>query len=298
MKNKKKAFFLAATAVLFWSTIGSVFKLSLKHTDPFELELLSIPVAVVVLSIALTLQGDWGLVLRSTKKELLHSLLLGILNPFLYYIVILYSYDLLRTQVATTLNFTWPIILVLLSALILKQRLTLASFIALAIGFLGACIIATGGSLKNLEFNSTLGLILVMGSTVIWAAFWVFNIRDKREPAVKLFLSFSFATPFSLLAWIIFHHPHSVPNVETLLGSLYIGVFEMGLTFLIWLKALSYAEESAEVANLIYLAPFIALFWIRILVKETIQPSTIIGLVFIVVGIVLQKKAQQKVEVK
>ncbi len=62
----------------------------------------------------------------------------------------------------------------------------------------------------------------------------------------------------------------------------------MGLTFVFWLKALKMSRSTAQVSNLIYLSPFISLVLIHYVVGETILPSTIIGLLFIVSGILIQ----------
>ena len=80
-----------------------------------------------------------------------------------------------------------------------------------------------------------------------------------------------------------------LPQPEAILGAVYIGIFEMSITFVIWLKALQYSSNTAKVSNLIYLSPFIALFFIRYTVGEKIHIATIIGLVFIIAGIVLQQ---------
>jgi drug/metabolite transporter (DMT)-like permease len=80
-----------------------------------------------------------------------------------------------------------------------------------------------------------------------------------------------------------------VPNTLGLLGAVYIGFFEMGITFVVWLKALRLSETTAQVSNLIYLVPFLSLIVIYFTIGETILPSTIIGLVFIVSGVLLQR---------
>ncbi|MHC4567442.1 MAG: EamA family transporter, partial [Planctomycetota bacterium] len=66
-------------------------------------------------------------------------------------------------------------------------------------------------------------------------------------------------------------------------------LFEMGITFLIWLKALKLAKSTASVSSLIYLVPFLAFIVIYFVLDERILPSTVIGAVFIVGGIVFQK---------
>jgi drug/metabolite transporter (DMT)-like permease len=80
-----------------------------------------------------------------------------------------------------------------------------------------------------------------------------------------------------------------IPGLKGILGAVYIGLFEMGVTFLLWLKALKLSKTTAHVANLIYLTPFLSLLVISIAVGEKILLSTVIGLVFIVGGIILQK---------
>jgi drug/metabolite transporter (DMT)-like permease len=74
-----------------------------------------------------------------------------------------------------------------------------------------------------------------------------------------------------------------------LIGAIYIGLFEMGITFVLWLKALQLSKTTAQVSNFIYLVPFISLIVIHFTVGENIYPSTIIGLMFIIAGILLQQ---------
>ena len=78
------------------------------------------------------------------------------------------------------------------------------------------------------------------------------------------------------------------------MGNIYIGMFEMSITFVIWLKALNYSSDTAKVSNLIYLSPFLALFIINLTVGEKIHTSTILGLVFIIAGIILQQMIGRK----
>jgi drug/metabolite transporter (DMT)-like permease len=81
----------------------------------------------------------------------------------------------------------------------------------------------------------------------------------------------------------------AVPSLPGFFGAVYVGVFEMGITFVLWLKALRLSRTTAQVSNLIYLTPFFALVFINLFVGERILASTVIGLAFIVSGILLQK---------
>jgi drug/metabolite transporter (DMT)-like permease len=69
----------------------------------------------------------------------------------------------------------------------------------------------------------------------------------------------------------------------------------MSITFVIWLMALTNSSNTAKVSNLIYLSPFIALFFIRYTVGEKIHISTFIGLIFIVGGILIQQFLKNRI---
>ena len=74
-----------------------------------------------------------------------------------------------------------------------------------------------------------------------------------------------------------------------ILGAIYVGAFEMGITFVLWLKALSLAESKAKLGNIIYLVPFVSLVFIRFFVRENIYWTTILGLLIITGSILFQQ---------
>jgi len=213
------------------------------------------------------------------------------LNPFLFYVVVIKAYDLLLAQEAVVLNYVWPISLVLLSIPILKQRIGLKSIIAIFISFAGVVIIALQGDLTQVLFTNVTGVLLALGSTVIWALFWIFNVKDQREVVPKMFLNFVFGFVY-ILVFILLFGKFDFSNTNGILGSVYIGIFEMGITYVIWLKALKLSTTTAKVSNLIFLSPFISLIIVSVAVGEQIMAYTIIGLVFIIGGIVFQRFAK------
>ncbi len=178
--------------------------------------------------------------------------------------------------------------LALLSIPILKQKIGFRSILAIFISFLGAFIIATKGNIISFKFTNILGVLLALGSTVIWSLFWIYNIKDKRDYVAKLFLNFVFGFIFILIAAPLFSKT-SIPDMRGLFGAGYVGLFEMGITFVFWLKALQLSRTTAKVANLIYLSPFISLIIINRIVGENILVSTVIGLILIVTGIIVQQ---------
>lgn len=290
MKDQSRAYIFALVAVMFWSTMSSAFKITLRYTDHLNLLLFASGFSFIILFVVLVFQGKMRLLMQIKAKDLLRSAMLGLLNPFLYYVVLFKAYTLLQAQEAGTLNYIWPVVLVLLSIPLLKQRVGFWSLFAILLSFFGLIVISTHGKVLSMQFSNPLGVGLAVGSAVFWALFFIFNVKDKREEVSKMFLNIVFGFIYILLVMIFFSEIR-IPPAEGLVGALYIGAFEMGITFVLWLKALKFSTSTAKVSNLIYLSPFMALVIIRFAVGEAILPSTIIGLVFIVGGIVLQRYA-------
>ncbi len=293
MDQQRKAYLYAAATVLLWSTVASAFKLSLRHLTPLQLLFYANIVSILVLGLVLIVQKKLPLLRQYSGRELARCAVLGVLNPFLYYVVLFKAYDLLPAQEAQPLNYTWAITLAILSIPLLKQRLGLKELAAIFVSYFGVVVISTHGDVLSLRFSNTLGVALALGSTVIWALYWIYNTKDKNDPVASLFLNFVFGFPLVALA-TGFYSSLAVDSVAGLLGAAYVGVFEMGITFVLWLKALRLSSSTAKVGTLIFFSPFLSLVFIHFLVGERILVSTILGLAFIVAGNVLQHLARPR----
>ncbi|RPH32504.1 MAG: DMT family transporter [Bacteroidales bacterium] len=289
MKNQKLAYTLAGFVILFWGTSATAFKIALQHLNFIQLLFWSSLFSSIILLLVLIVQGKLQQVIQTNRTQLKWSIILGFLNPFLYYFILFKAYDLLPAQVAQPLNFVWPIILVLLSIPILGQKLKVRNIIALIVSFIGVIFISSQGQIAIFAKSNPLGVFLALISSTIWALFWLYNVRDnERDEVVKLFLNFCFATIFTLSVGL-FTKDFWVVSFNGVLASAYIGTFEMGITFVLWLKALNYADNTARLSNVIYLVPFVALIFINLVLGETVFWTTLAGLILIICGIVYQQ---------
>ena len=288
MTKQNSAYLYALIVILFWSTMSSAFKITLRYIDFRLMLLFACASSVLILFLILFFQRKLNQLQNLTIKQIGSSAIMGFLNPFAYYLILFKAYDLLAAQIAGTLNYCWPVVLVILSIPLLKQKISYKSILALLVSFFGIIIISTEGHILSLEIKNLYGVMLAVGSAIFWALYWIFNMKDKRDEVAKLFLNFCFGLAYILIMIFIGDDFH-IPKFEGIIGSVYIGFFEMGITYVLWLKALSLSINTAKVSNLVYLSPFIALLIIHLTVGEDILISTFIGLFFIVSGIVIQK---------
>jgi len=287
MSFSKKAYAFAFIAVLFWSTAGSAFKLTLIYFHPYQLLLLASFISFVALLCLFSVRNKFNFKELIIPANLRRSALLGLLNPFGYYVILFWAYSILPAQEAMALNYLWPVTLVLLSIPLLKQRIGWISLLAIFISFFGTLIIGIRGDFSSFRLSYPLGVSLAVGSSIVWAFYWILNMKDSREALGKLVLNFAFGTLYILLLTLV-----SSPTLslawQGFTGAAYVGLFEMGFTFFFWLLALKYTDTTARVSNLIFLSPFLSLIFIRITVGETIMFSTFSGLILIIAGVIIQ----------
>jgi drug/metabolite transporter (DMT)-like permease len=290
--NNRKSYIYAFIAILFWSTVPTAFKISLEQLEIIQMLTIASVTSAIVLGIVVVSEKKLQIVLQSTKKDIFNSALLGLINPFVYYLILLKAYSLLPAQVAQPLNMIWPIILVFLSVPLLKQSIPGKSYIALLISFVGVYIISSQGKLFNLEGTSLTGVMLATGSSVFWAFYFIMNMRDKRDEGVKLFLNFLFGSIYLVVLVSVTGKWQLPVSLKGAAASVYIGLFEMGITFLFWLKALQLARSTDKVSNLVYLAPFISLVFVHFILREPVFYTTPAGLLLIISGILIQNYKQ------
>ncbi len=287
MKQSNKAYIYVSLAILFWGTSASAFKIGLLHSDYFQLLLYSSITALVILFLIIVIQKKVKFIFTIKVYDIKKSIILGFLSPFLYYTILFKAYSLLQAQIAQTLNYIWPITLVLLSIPILKQKLAFKSIIALIISFIGVIFISSKGKLFDYSITEPLGIFLALGSSILWALYWLYNMKDNINQIIRLFYNFLFAVIFIFVTTVIYSSLSI--SIYGLISAVYIGMFEMAFTYVLWLKALQLSRTTTKIINLIFLTPFVSLIFIHFILHENIYYTTIVGLVLIIVGIIIEQ---------
>ena len=287
----RRAVKLGLGAVMLWSTVATAFSLSLQYLTPLQLVTLATVISWCFFAIRLRTPERRSALRVTSSKARATGLLVGWLNPGLYYLVLFAAYDRLPAQEAMAINYSWGITLALLAAPLLRQRLSAGALLAACISYGGILVIATRGAPLSLDFAQPLGVGLALLSTVLWSLYWVINTRLSLDPEVNLFLNFSGALPL-LLALLWWSNTPFPTLWQGWAGGLYVGLFEMGLAFVLWMGAMKATTSTLRISSLIFLSPPLSLVLIWVITGEPVKAYTLVGLVLILFGLYLQRRAE------
>ena len=288
LKSNKKfiSYLNLSLCILLWASIPVATKKILVELDNLQMLFYSTILSTIILGILILFQKKTSYLKAYNKREYGAMFLLGFLGNYLYYIFLYGALARTTASEGFILAYTWPMLVLVLSFIILKEKVTVKKLVGITISFLGIIIITTKGNLLDLNFTSTSGNILAIIGAFVFALFSVLGKKYNFDQTIGVFIYFFsaliFITPtlfiFSQFVW---------PSSEVLPWIIYNGIFVNGISYIFWFKALENGETHI-ISNLLYLTPFISLIYIAIFLKEKILISSIVGLIVIVSGVLLQ----------
>ena len=297
--SERRATLLALLAVALWSTVATGFKLGLQALQPLQLLLAGGLVSTAFFWMLAWRLGRW----RLPGKRMRLAALLGLMNPCAYYVVLFAAYDRLPAQTAQPLNYTWAMAMALLAWPILGQRPSWHTLAGVGLGYLGVLVLLHPGVLSGpsigLTANQTgatpampldaFGVALALGSTLIWATYWLVQARFKADGLGLMAWSFLFGT--AATAVLCAFGPGWPPwTGATLAFGTWVGLVEMGVAFLLWRQALALTKNAARIGQLIYLSPLLSFLLIATVLGERIHPASVLGLLVIIGGLLLTNR--------
>ena len=282
----KKNYLYALLTVFIWSTLAATAKMLLADIPNLEtLAVSSIFSFVFMLGINIITGG-----VRELKKYSLKDYAimagLGFLGLFMYSALYYYGLAQLTSQEACILNYLWPIMLVIFSSIILKEKMTVAKCLAMLCSFLGIAILSAGGG-SAATGNAIAGMIACIVAAACYGLFSVLNKKADYNQNIAMMVIWFVVTICSVILGLMTEEWKPIEGTQWL-GMIWLGVVIDAVAYLLWALALKGDENTARIANLAYLTPFLSLVVSAIVLKEQITVRAIIALIFIVGGILLQ----------
>ena len=282
----KKNFIYALSAVLIWSTTASLVKLLLSGIPNMEAMAISCGLSTIFLLIVNLITGKLKLMKLYSFKDYAIMVGLGFLGLFVYTVLYYFGIDNLTAQEACVLNYLWPIMLVAFSCIILKEKLTVMKVVAMICSFLGIVILSLGdGALPT--GNAALGIVACISCAACYGLFCVLNKKYDYDQSIAMMIMWGITGVCSAILGPLTETWVSVSIVE-FAGLAWLGIAINAIGYLIWALALVGTENTAKIANLAYLTPFLSIIVSAVFLKESFKMNALIALVFIIGGILLQ----------
>lgn len=282
----KKNYIYAFLTVFMWSTMAANVKMLL--SDIPNLETLAISSAFAFLFLLLI-----NIKSGTIREAANHSIAdygkmagLGFLGLFVYSALYYYGIMCLSSQEACIVNYLWPIMLVIFSCIILKEKLTVMKCVAMLCSFLGIVILSTGGIHTDSK-NATAGIVSCIVAAACYGLFSVLNKKTDYNQNFSMMIFWFVVTICSALVGVFTEEWVPITGVAWI-GMVWLGVVVDAVAYLLWAIALKGTENTAKIANIAYLTPFLSLIVSAVLLKEKIEPRALIALIFIIGGILLQ----------
>ncbi len=282
----RKSYIYASVTVLIWATLATVVKIVLNDIPNFEALAISSFFAFVFLLIMNIVNGSIKELRSYRLKEYLMMSGLGFLGLFMYSALYYYGIATLSSQEACILNYLWPLMIVIFACVLLKEKLTARKIIAMVMSFAGivALSVGSGGASSG---NKLLGIIACVIAAVCYGLFSVLNKKHSLNQNVTMMWIWLTVAICSLIAGLIFEKWQMIVGAQWA-GLLWLGIVVNAIAYLLWAIALKNAADSAKIANLAYLVPFLSIVLSAIVLKEKITVNAVIAVVLIVGGILLQ----------
>ncbi len=284
--NMKKNLIYAVLTVLIWSTMASVVKAILSDIPNMQTLSVSSVFSFLFLLIVNLKSGKIKTLKAYTAKDISVMCSLGFLGLFLYSALYYYGLSVLTAQEACILNYLWPIMLVVFSCILLKEKLTVMKAVAMLCSFFGIVILSLGGG-STPSIGAALGMISCILAAVCYGLFSVLNKKANYDQNVSMMFIWLTTAICAAVFGLCTENWAPIHGAQWL-GILWLGVIVDGLAYLLWALALNSSKNTAVIANLAYLTPFLSLIVSAVFLKETLQPKALLALIFIIGGVLLQ----------
>ena len=285
-KRKIESYFNLSLCILLWASIPVASKKILAEISNIQMLFYSTILSFFVLGLVVLFERKVKVMKNYSVNDYLVMSFLGFLGTYLFYILLYRAFALIPASEAYTLNFTWPILVLILAFVLLKEEITVRKIAAILISFFGIVVIVTKGQIFSLSLSNIKGDSLALSGSFVFAFFSVLGKKYNFDKTVSAFIYFASGLIFVTLTMLFFSSVKP-PPVNIWLWLLYNGIFVNGISYIFWFKALEHGDTHI-VSNALYLTPFLSLIYISIFLNEKILLSSIIGLVIIVLGIVVQ----------
>lgn len=288
----KKAYIYAFATILMWGTIATMSKVLQGNMGTMSVLAYTFILATLMLAVYNGIKGKLKELFRLPGRVVLKMAAIGSLGVFFCNYTFFRGTVLLPAQQAMVVNYLWPALVVVFSCFILKEKMTFSKGLAIVLSMIGIVIVVTNGNLSGLKLGSAAGIAFCVADAVFYAFYVVLNKREDYDKGLAIMVAYAAASVMAV-AWALIAGGLEVPSGRQFLGLAYNGMVCNGLAYLLWSLAIDMGN-TAVIANLAYLSPFVSLLVTHFALGERITLWSVVGLLLIVSGILVQNMGKSK----
>lgn len=256
-------------------------------------------IALIRAVLAFLLVGGYLLIKRqkisfeNSKKEFVLLLLSGAAMGF-NWIFLFEAYKYTTVSVATLSYYFAPVIVMVLSPFLFKEKLTAKKIICFIFSTLGLVMITGIGNLGG-QNSHIKGILFGLSAAILYATVMILNKLIKGLSGIeRTFLQFASAIAV-LLPYVILTDGIKVLALEAsgIINLLIVGLIHTGLAYILYFSSLK-DMEGQQVAIISYIDPLVAVMISVFILKEEITLVQIIGGAFILCFTLLNEIKSKK----
>ena len=282
MKNKMKGTIYVLLCVSLWALIPVVAKLGQSTLNNHQFLFWSSLVSFIVLAVSVIFSGKIKYISLYTKKEWGWFSFLGLLGTYIYYLFLYLGYSKATGMEVLVIQYTWPILIVIFSIILLNERLNHKKSMAVILGFTGVVLVLTKGDLEHVNINNPTVIALVAAGAACFALFSVLSKKVRNEPLGVVTVYFLVASIASLISMLAFSE-FALPSLNEIPAVLLNGVLVNGFSYVFWILALKSAEAS-YLAPFTFITPVLSAIYLIVLFDEPFVAVYGVGLALVVIG--------------
>ena len=286
MTLRTRSYCNLALCILLWASIPVASKKILAELNNLQMLFYSTVFSALALGALVARQGKFSGMARYSLRDYVHLSWLGFMGAFLYYVLLYGAFANTSAAEGFVLAYTWPILVSLLAVPLLGQRLTQVRLFAIAVSFCGVAMIVTRGRMLEFQMENMAGNMLALSGALVFALFSVLGKRANYDFTIAAFVYFCSALICASAA-IVIAGKLPLPPLSIWGWVLYNGLLVNGVSYLFWFRALEHGDTFI-VSNLLYLTPVVSLPLVKVFLNEPVHTSAVVGLAFIIAGILLQ----------
>ena len=225
---RSRATLIGLGAILLWGLLA-LMTATTAGIPPFQLTAMTFGIGGLAGTAIVALRGNLAL-LRQPPR----AWALGLYGLFVYHAIYFPALKLAPPADASLIAYLWPLLIVLMSAALPGEKLTLHHIAGAVLGLAGVVVLALGKGSLALSTEHATGYALALISALIWSSYSVLSRRMADVPTEAVA---AFCLGTSVLALIVHLAVETTimpASTAQIVAILVLGLGPVGAAFFLW----------------------------------------------------------------